>query len=139
MRFPLKCAKQLSDPFTSPYKPCTANHWCFQMGSDGEMTSINDSRGMSLFSKQQAASSIVVMTGLTHNHYHHSTWTRCSMTHLMMKHPPWLVDGNKCCDNRVETRDVHCALMSLSCSLRTNTECRECEQSGMDEGETNAF
>ena len=36
-----------------------------------------------------------------------------SNTHLMMKHPPWLVDGNKWCDNKVETRDVHCALKPL--------------------------
>ena len=34
-------------------------------------------------------------------------------THLMMKHPQWLVDGNKWCDNKVETRDVHCALKPL--------------------------
>ena len=40
-------------------------------------------------------------------------------THLMMKHPPWLVDGNKWCDNKVETRDVHCALKQLRGSLRT--------------------
>ena len=39
-------------------------------------------------------------------------------THLMMKQPPLLVDGNKWCDNKVETRDVHCALKPLSGSLR---------------------
>ena len=31
-------------------------------------------------------------------------------THLMMKHTPWLVGGNKWRDNKVETRHVHCAL-----------------------------
>ena len=40
-------------------------------------------------------------------------------TYLMMKHPLWLVDGNKWCDNKVETRDVHCALKPLNGSLRT--------------------
>ena len=34
-------------------------------------------------------------------------------TRLMLKHPPWLDDGNKWCDNKVETRDVHCALIQL--------------------------
>ena len=40
-------------------------------------------------------------------------------THLMTKHAPWLVDGNKWCDNKVETRDVHCALKPLHGSLQT--------------------
>ena len=31
-------------------------------------------------------------------------------THFMMKHTPWLVDGNKWCNNKVDTRNVHCAL-----------------------------
>ena len=39
-------------------------------------------------------------------------------SHLMMKHPPWLVDGNKWCDNKVDTRDVHHALKPLHGSLR---------------------
>ena len=39
-------------------------------------------------------------------------------THLMFKYPPFLVDGNKWCDNKVETRDVHCALKPLRGSLR---------------------
>ena len=34
-------------------------------------------------------------------------------THLVMKHTQWLVDGNKWCDNKVETRNVHCALKPL--------------------------
>ena len=34
-------------------------------------------------------------------------------THLMLKHTPWFVDGNKWCDNKVETPDVHCALKPL--------------------------
>ena len=34
-------------------------------------------------------------------------------THLMFKYPPFLVDANKWCDNKVETRDVHCALKQL--------------------------
>ena len=34
-------------------------------------------------------------------------------THLMFKYPPFLVDANKWCDNKVETRDVHCALKPL--------------------------
>ena len=45
-------------------------------------------------------------------------WTRYSMTHLMMKYPPGLVDGNKWCDNKVETRDVHCALKPIHSSQR---------------------
>ena len=40
-------------------------------------------------------------------------------THLMFKYPPFLVDANKWCDNKVETRDVHCALKPLRGSLRT--------------------
>ena len=36
----------------------------------------------------------------------------------MMKHTPWLVDGNKWCDNKVETRDVHSALKPLRGSQR---------------------
>ena len=36
----------------------------------------------------------------------------------MMKRPPWLVDGNKWCDNKVDTRDVHCTLKPLRGSLR---------------------
>ena len=36
-----------------------------------------------------------------------------------MKHTPWLVDGNKCCDNKVDTRDVNCALKPLHGSLQT--------------------
>ena len=39
-------------------------------------------------------------------------------THLMMKHPPFLVEGNKWCDNKVETHDVNCALKPLRGSLR---------------------
>ena len=58
------------------------------------------------------------MTDLRHNQRHHNTWTRCSITHLMMKHPPWLVDGNKWCDNKVETQDLHCALKPLRGSQR---------------------
>ena len=34
-------------------------------------------------------------------------------THLMFKYPPFLVDANKWCDNKVETRDVHCTLKLL--------------------------
>ena len=34
-------------------------------------------------------------------------------THLMFKHPPFLVDAHKWCDNKVETRDVHAALKPL--------------------------
>ena len=41
-------------------------------------------------------------------------------THLMLKHTPWLVDGNKWCDNKVQTPDVHCALKPLhGCQQRT--------------------
>ena len=39
-------------------------------------------------------------------------------THLMFKHPPFLVDANKWCDNKVQTRDVHCALKPLHGSQR---------------------
>ena len=39
--------------------------------------------------------------------------------HLMFKYPPFLVDANKWCDNKVETRDVHCALKPLHGSQRT--------------------
>ena len=39
-------------------------------------------------------------------------------THLMFKHPPFLVDANKWCHNNVETRDVHAALKSLHGSQR---------------------
>ena len=39
-------------------------------------------------------------------------------THLMFKYPPFLVDANKWCDNKVETRDVHCALKPLYGSQR---------------------
>ena len=53
-----------------------------------------------------------------HDQHHHNTWARCSTTHLMMKHPPWFVDGNKWCDNKVETHDVHCALKPLHGSQR---------------------
>ena len=36
------------------------------------------------------------------------------------EHTPWLVDGNKWCDNKVETPDVHCALKALhGCQQRT--------------------
>ena len=40
-------------------------------------------------------------------------------THLMMKHPPWLVDANKWCDNKMETQDVRCGLKPLHGSQRT--------------------
>ena len=40
-------------------------------------------------------------------------------THLMKKQSPWLVDGNKWCDNKVDTRDVHCALIPLHGPQRT--------------------
>ena len=39
-------------------------------------------------------------------------------THLMFKHPPFLVDAHKWCDNKVETRDVHGALKPLHGSQR---------------------
>ena len=39
-------------------------------------------------------------------------------THLMFKHPPFLVDANKWCDNNVETRDVHAALKPFHDSQR---------------------
>ena len=39
-------------------------------------------------------------------------------THLMFKHPPFLVDANKWCHNNVETRDVHGALKQLHGSQR---------------------
>ena len=39
-------------------------------------------------------------------------------THLMFKHPPFLVDANKWCHNNVETRDVHAALKPLHGSQR---------------------
>ena len=39
-------------------------------------------------------------------------------THLMMKHPPWFVDGNKWCDSNADTWDVHCALKPLHGILR---------------------
>ena len=39
-------------------------------------------------------------------------------THLMFKHPPFLVDAHKWCDNKVETRDVHAALKPLHGSQR---------------------
>ena len=39
-------------------------------------------------------------------------------THLMFKHPPFLVDPNKWCHNNVETRDVHGALKQLHGSQR---------------------
>ena len=91
-------------------------------GSDGHtltMPSLKDSRGSRDSSQEQATSSILVMTGLRHNQRHHNMWTRCSTTHTMMKHPQWFVDGNKWCDNKVETRDVHCALIPLHGSQRT--------------------
>ena len=40
-------------------------------------------------------------------------------TRLMFKYPPFLVDANKWCDNKVETRDVHCALIPHHGSQRT--------------------
>ena len=36
------------------------------------------------------------------------------------KQPPWLADGNKWCGNKVETRDVHCALIPLRGSQQTH-------------------
>ena len=36
----------------------------------------------------------------------------------MFKHPPFLVDAHKWCDNKVETRDVHVALKPLHGSQR---------------------
>ena len=36
----------------------------------------------------------------------------------MFKHPPFLVDADKWCDNKVETRDVHAALKPLHGSQR---------------------
>ena len=39
--------------------------------------------------------------------------------HLMFKYPPFLVDANKWCDNKVETHDAHCALKPLHGSQRT--------------------
>ena len=89
-------------------------------GSDGHilmMPSLKDSRGSRDSSQEEAASFHVAMTGWRHNQHHHNTWTRYSTTHLM-KHPPFLVDANKWCDNKVETRDVHCALKPLLGSQR---------------------
>ena len=103
------------------HKPCSADHLVLSNGLDGHilmMPSLKDSRGSRGSSQQQAAPTLVV-TGLRRNHHHHNTWTRCSTTHLMWKHSPWLVDGNKWCDNKVDTRDVHCALKPLRDSLRT--------------------
>ena len=49
-------------------------------------------------------------------------------THLMLKHTPWLVDGNKWCDNKVETPDVHCALKPLhGCQQRTQIVMSVCK------------
>ena len=39
-------------------------------------------------------------------------------SHLMFKHPSFLVDAHKWCDNKVETRDVHGALKPLHGSQR---------------------
>ena len=86
------------------------------------MPSLKDSKSMSLFSQQQATSSILVMTGWRHNQQHHQPQhvdKVLNNTHLMMKYPPWLVDANKWCDNKVETHDVHCALKPLHGSQRT--------------------
>ena len=49
-------------------------------------------------------------------------------THLMLKHTPWLVDGNKWCDNKVETPDVHCELKALhGCQQRTQIVMSVCK------------
>ena len=83
------------------------------------MPSLNDSRGMSLFSQQQTTPSFVVMRGWRHNQHHHQHVDKVfNHTLLMKKHPPWLVDANKWCDNKVDTRDVHCALKPLYGSQR---------------------
>ena len=83
------------------------------------MPSLNDSNGKSLFSQEEATSFHVVMTGWRHNQHHRrDTQMDCSTTHLMFKYPPFLVDANKWCDNKVDTRDVHCAIIPLHGSLR---------------------
>ena len=78
---------------------------------------------MSLFSQQQATSSLVVMTRLetqpTPPPQHMDKVL--NDTHLMKKQSPWLVDGNKWCDNKVDTRHVHCALKLHHGSLQRTT------------------
>ena len=101
--------------------------WRLSNGSDGHiltMPSLIHSISLSDFSQQQATSSIVVMTGWRHNHRHiHNMWDKVlNDTHLMLKHTPWLVDGNKWCDNKVQTPDVHCALKPHhGCQQRTQS------------------
>ena len=56
----------------------------------------------------------------------------------MMKHTPWLVDGNKWRGNKVDTRDVHCTLKPLRGSQQT-TQIVMSEQSGMNDSHTNAL
>ena len=46
-------------------------------------------------------------------HNHRYTDGLLNDTHLMFKHPPFLVDADKWCDNKVETHDVHGALKPL--------------------------
>ena len=46
-------------------------------------------------------------------HNHRYTDGLLNDTHLMFKHPPFLVDAHKWCDNKVETCDVHGALKPL--------------------------
>ena len=75
---------------------------------------------MSLSSKQQATSSINLgddrlETQPTPQQHVDKVLNN---THLMMKHTPCLVDGNKWCGNKVETCDVHCALIPLYGSQR---------------------
>ena len=61
---------------------------------------------------------VLVVSQVCHHQSLRCMQVGCSTTHLMMKHPPWLVDGNKWCDNKVETCDVHCALKPFHGSLR---------------------
>ena len=69
---------------------------------------------MSLFSQQQATTSIFGDDRLeTQPTPPQHVDKVLNDTHLMMKQSPWLVDLNKWCDNKVDTRDVHCALKPL--------------------------
>ena len=86
--------------------------------SDGHtlmVPSSTDSRSMNNSSQEQATSFIVVMKGLRQNQTLPPRYADGLLndTHLMLKHPPFLVDAHKWCDNKVETCDVHVALKPL--------------------------
>ena len=98
-------------------------------------------KNMNFFSQQEATASILAMTGLRHNHHHHhhNTWTKVlNDTNLMMKHT--MVGGRKqvVWQQRGYTQCALCTQTTPWFSTK-NTDCRECEQSGMDENHTNAL